>query len=114
MSNEKNINSRIQLKYDVETNWNIAASNSSFTPKKGEVIIYAPDENYSYPRIKIGDGETLVSKLTFITDDIYNIIQTYILNVDYSSLAFDTSEIVFGTNTSSILGQAILGQLILA
>ena len=74
MSNEKNINSRIQLKYDVETNWNIAASNSSFTPKKGEVIIYAPDENYSYPRIKVGDGETLVSELGFITDDIYGII----------------------------------------
>lgn len=97
------------MKYDVETNWNIAASNSSFTPKKGEVIIYAPDENYSYPRVKIGDGETLVSELAFITDDIYNIIQTYILNVDYSLLEFDTSEIVFGTNTSSILGQAILG-----
>lgn len=38
------------------------------------------------------------------------------LNIDYDELAFDTSEIVFGNlvSTSSVLGQAILGQLVLA
>lgn len=37
------------------------------------------------------------------------------LAIDYDTvLAFDTSEIIFGANTSSILGQAILGQMILA
>lgn len=37
------------------------------------------------------------------------------LEIDYDSqLAFDTSEIVFGANTSPILGRAILGQMILA
>lgn len=37
------------------------------------------------------------------------------LNIDYDNfLAFDTSEIVFGSNNTSVLGQAILGQMILA
>jgi hypothetical protein len=111
MINNSIVNVRIVQKHDLETNWNTL---KNFIPLKGEIIIYEADENYNYSRIKVGDGETLVSELAFITDDIYNIIQTYILNVDYSPLEFDTSEIVFGTNTSSILGQAILGQLILA
>lgn len=46
-------------------------------------------------------------------DEIFNM---YLLNIDYDTiLGFDTSEIVFGnTSTTSILGQAILGQMILA
>ena len=36
-------------------------------------------------------------------------------NIDYASLlAFNTNELVFDINTSSVLGQAILGQLVLA
>lgn len=42
------------------------------------------------------------------------ILNTYILNIDYDALAFDTTEIVIGSNTTSVLGQAILGQLVLA
>lgn len=39
-----------------------------------------------------------------------------LMNIDYSLLAFDVNEIVVGhsSNTTSILGQAVLGQLILA
>lgn len=46
-------------------------------------------------------------------DEIFNM---YLLNIDYNTvLGFDTSEIVFNTSaTTSVLGQAILGQLILA
>ena len=36
------------------------------------------------------------------------------LHIDYTQLAFDTTEIVVGTNTASVLGQAILGQMVLA
>jgi hypothetical protein len=38
------------------------------------------------------------------------------LNIDYETLlAFDTSEIVIGaTSATSVLGQAILGQMVLA
>ena len=39
----------------------------NFTPFAGEIIIYDTDENYSYPRIKIGDGETNINNLPFIT-----------------------------------------------
>lgn len=42
-------------------------------------------------------------------------IESYIFNIDYDSLlAFDTSEVVFSSGTTSILGQAILGKMILA
>lgn len=63
MANEKNINSRIQHKHDTEANWNKAIN---FIPKAGELIIYDPDENYVYSRIKIGDGVTIVTNLPFI------------------------------------------------
>ena len=46
-----------------------------------------------------------------------DIINMYLLNIDYDILAFDTTEIVINSttdNTVGILGQAILGQFILA
>lgn len=47
---------------------------------------------------------------------LFDILNTYILSIDYSALAFDTTEIVVNstTNTTSVLGQAILGQMVLA
>lgn len=59
---EKTLNTRIQQKHDIEANW-LKATN--FKPIAGEVIIYDVDENYSYPRIKIGDGNTLINELPF-------------------------------------------------
>jgi hypothetical protein len=57
------------------------------------------------PSTRVTHGETLLS----------NIIETYILTVDYDALlAFDTSELVIGATTTSVLGQAILGQMVLA
>ena len=55
---------------------------------------------------KVTHGENLLS----------DILNTYVLSIDYSALAFDTTEIVVGsaTNKTSVLGQAILGQLVLA
>lgn len=48
--------------------------------------------------------------------DALAMINSYIFNIDYDAiLAFDTSEIIFSTTTTtSVLGQAILGQMILA
>ena len=49
--------------------------------------------------------------------DVISEIQPYFLNIDYENLlAFDTTEIVIGSlaNTTSVLGQAILGQMVLA
>lgn len=64
---EKTLRTRIQMKTDTEANW-LRATN--FIPKNGEIIIYAIDENYSYQRVKVGDGATLVNDLPFINDAI--------------------------------------------
>ena len=49
------------------------------------------------------------------TTELSASVDSYLLNIDYDAiLAFDTSEVVFGSTTSPILGQAILGQMILA
>ena len=63
---EKTIKARIQHKHDIEANW-LKATN--FIPLDSEIIVYDPDENYDYPRIKIGDGETNVNILPFINKD---------------------------------------------
>lgn len=60
---EKSIKSRLVHKHDLESNWNKAVN---FIPKSGEIIIYDIDNKNECPRIKIGDGKTLVSKLPFL------------------------------------------------
>lgn len=79
MANEKNINSRIQHKHDIETNWLKA---TAFIPKQGELIIYDIDDNHDYERIKIGDGTTIVSNLPFINDNKAN--KTDIVQADWN------------------------------
>lgn len=64
MSIEKNMNTRIIHKHDIEANWEKAIN---FIPKQGEIIIYDIDANYNYERFKIGDGITTVNNLLFIT-----------------------------------------------
>lgn len=67
MANEKQIKARLQQKHDIEANWNLA---TNFVPKQGELIVYDKDENYSYERMKIGDGEKTVNALPFIDAQI--------------------------------------------
>lgn len=62
---EKNINSRIVHKHDIESNWKKA---TGFIPKQGELIVYDIDSTYSYERIKIGDGVQNVNDLPFETN----------------------------------------------
>lgn len=61
----KIFNSRIQNKYDDEIKWNSLAE---FIPLQGEIIVYSSNENKICPRIKIGDGETLLKDLSFVSD----------------------------------------------
>ena len=81
MSIEKNMNTRVQHKHDIEANWNKALN---FIPKAGEIIIYDIDENHNYPRIKVGDGVKIIANLKFIDADlatktyVNTQIQTYI------------------------------------
>lgn len=72
----KEINTRIVHKHDLEKNWDLA---SNFIPKNGEIIIYDAEQSVDdlpssraelidYVRIKIGDGVTTVSQLSFTLD----------------------------------------------
>ena len=71
----KYINSRVIHKHDTEINWN---NNSNFVPAQAEVIIYDKDENYDYERIKIGDGETPVNNLPFISNNVLQEAKDYV------------------------------------
>ena len=58
------VKGRFQLKKDTEEHWNLARN---FVPLAGEPIIYTVDENHTAPRMKIGDGQTYVVDLPFLT-----------------------------------------------
>lgn len=60
---EKQLNGRIAMKHDSKANWEKA---TNFIPKNGEIIIYDADDDNVFPRMKIGDGATLVNDLDFI------------------------------------------------
>lgn len=58
----KVIKTRIKNLYKTEQDWQALPD---FVPLSGEIIYYAPDRVYSYVRIKIGDGNTYLSRLPF-------------------------------------------------
>lgn len=64
------INSRILQKHDIQNNWDLL---TDFIPLNAEIIIYDPDDKHAYPRMKCGDGVTLLQNLPFIIDveDVY-------------------------------------------
>jgi hypothetical protein len=74
----KNLKTRVMLKHDYEANWKDA---TGFIPMPGEVIIYDADIDAPItpknlrgtnrlPRVKIGDGKTLVRDLPFVVNEI--------------------------------------------
>ena len=66
---EKILNSRIILKHDTVEHWGQAVN---FIPRRGEIIIYEDNNNHSLVGMKVGDGETQVDILPFITESIAN------------------------------------------
>lgn len=64
---ENRLHGRIVNKHDVEANW-LKATN--FIPMLGEIIIYDADETHDCPRVKVGDGKTVVSLLPFTVEPI--------------------------------------------
>ena len=68
---EKSFNTRIVHKHDIEANWQLAVN---FIPKQGELIVYDIDENYSYQRLKIGDGTSNVNDLPFMNESKNGVI----------------------------------------
>ena len=101
---EKNIKSRIIHKHDSEENW----LKSSFIPKQGEIIVYDADTNYTYERMKIGDGNTNVNSLPFVTAPIeagIDSLSNEIGNVD--SKVDAVSKLVGDTAVSEQIGDAL-------
>lgn len=41
---------------------------NDWVPEAGEFIVYDPDENYSYSRLKVGDGISTLKELEFFID----------------------------------------------
>lgn len=56
---------RISLLHKTEAEWNKL---SSFIPEEGELVLYDPDENYDYVRVKVGDGVHELSTLGFFVE----------------------------------------------
>lgn len=105
---EKTLKTRIVHKHDIEANWNLA---KNFTPLQGEVIVYDIDTNYNYERIKIGDGQTNVIDLPFMTqylaDEIETLSETVVDLSDSVSVNYNESIIalsVDGTTVTYIKG----------
>ena len=74
---EKELRTRMIQKHDIEVNWEKAIN---FIPKKGELIVYDPDENYNYSRVKIGDGISTANELPFIIAVDTSLTQTDIVD----------------------------------
>lgn len=68
------VKARIQLKNDTEVNW----SKSRFIPLKGEVIIYSTDDTHPFCRLKVGNGETNINDLPFISSGFLNGHQLFV------------------------------------
>lgn len=62
------VKTRIINKHATEITW---TNNSSFIPKQAELIVYDADDNYTYERVKIGDGIHAVTELPFIDSFIH-------------------------------------------
>ncbi len=62
---EKSLNVRSQQKIDTTANW---AKATNFIPKKGEIIVYSDGGGTGIPKIKVGDGTTVVGNLKFLVD----------------------------------------------
>lgn len=90
------INTRIIHKHDTEANWNKA---TSFIPKQGEIIIYDIDNNYTYERIKIGDGVTAAPSLPFATKNAFGNVKVGSTTIAADSFS-DTLTLTAGANIS--------------
>ena len=62
-----NMKARISLLHKTESEW---AELPGFKPCSGEIVLYDPDQNHQFVRLKVGDGQTLLKDLPFIVDDV--------------------------------------------
>lgn len=123
MAKEKNVLGRFGHKHDTEVNWKAAVG---FIPLNGELVVYDPDETYTYKRFKFGDGVTNVNDLPFfgdfILDKLLGKVDLFMGTKEQYDAAFAAGLIANGslviitdgnTETTAKLGLAKLGQMIL-
>lgn len=105
----KEINARVLLKYDTAANW----AQATFTPKKGEMIIYAPEGNTPV-RYKIGDGTTPIGTLPFVATAGEDGINGLSIYRSTASAGTSTTSIAFNTVTVPAGRSIQVGDLIIA
>jgi hypothetical protein len=59
------LKARISNLHKTEFEWSVTPD---WTPNAGEFVIYDPDETHSYARLKVGDGEHMLSTLPFLVE----------------------------------------------
>lgn len=66
---EKQARGKFIAKHETEEIWDRSNGGAgvAYVPAAGEQVIYDPDNNYPYPRIKCGDGIKKVKELPFIS-----------------------------------------------
>ena len=69
MTKEPNMLARISQLHKTEGQWAVL---TDFVPMKGEFIIFDPDMQHKYARLKIGDGITKLIDLPFFINDNIN------------------------------------------
>ena len=104
---EKRFNTRIVHKHAVESDW-LKATN--FIPMQGEIIIYDKDSTYTYERIKIGDGRTVVSSLPFVNDTLKASIEADIDAINAEMSAVDSKV----DGVSALVGDSAVSEQIAA
>lgn len=65
MTKDSNMKARISQLHKTEADWNKLPD---FVPLSGELIVFDPDRQHRYTRLKIGDGVTKLQKLPFTAD----------------------------------------------
>ena len=68
---------RISQLHKTEAEWlaiqaQYEARDEVFIPRPGELIVYDPDYQYEYSRLKIGDGKTPIQDLPFLADTVFS------------------------------------------
>jgi hypothetical protein len=66
---DSSMKARISQLHKAEAQW---ALMPNFVPLSGELIIFDPDEQHKYARVKIGDGNTPLRNLTFVINSATN------------------------------------------
>lgn len=71
---DSNMRARISQLHKTESQWALIPN---FVPFQGELIIFDPDKQYKYARVKIGDGISKLSDLPFFIEPV---VETFIDN----------------------------------